>query len=156
MVSDGLLIRLLSGLGIRLLVILLRVLRLVLLLVGLVALILARAVGVLRHHILVFAIVDAAPFHVGKEDAHENAHDKEELEDGLDAGKVGKVEIHGVSYFLEYNMNRSRLPHTYHTNDYLNVASLKWWYSGVIIENAINPKQIKSLGDFNSAFILTK
>lgn len=94
--SHGLLISLLSRLRIWLriwlLVILLRVLLLhlglVLLLEGLVALILARAVGILRRHILVFTIIDTAPFHAGKQDSDKGAHDEEELEDGLDAGKV--------------------------------------------------------------------
>lgn len=76
----------------RLLVVLWRVrcvhLRQVLLLIGLVRLVLARRIGVLRRHVLVLAIVHAAPLHAGKEYSDKGAHEEEELENGLDAGEV--------------------------------------------------------------------
>lgn len=95
--SHRLLISLLSGLRIRLLIILRRIRLLhllrVLLLVILVGLILARSIGVLRGHILVVAIIHAAPFHAREQNSGEGAHDEEELEDGLHAGEVVWLDV---------------------------------------------------------------
>lgn len=76
----------------RLLVVLWRVwlvhLRRVLLLISLIGRVLARRIGVLRRHVLVLAIIHAAPLHASKQNSDKGAHEEEELEDGLDAGEV--------------------------------------------------------------------